>query len=179
MLTKHILVPLDESKAAEVTFNDAAALARALEAEITLLEVVQPLGDVIKTQHRDVCIDKKWPRRVRRAVSYLLSVAERPAWKDIPVRAALAFGEITETITNFARSHSIDLIVWPPISLGETALQAPFVPNGQRRPQGTLTEVPFQPNQKIFEQGLIHNEMTGPWVLENATVKLSTICTGG
>jgi hypothetical protein len=174
MLTKHILVPLDESEAAEVTFNDAAMLARTLEADITLLEVVQPLGDVIKTKRREVCVDSEWPGRVRRAIAYLLSVVERPVWRGIPVRAAVEFGEIAETVASFARSHSMDCIVWPPTSLGAATARLALGPDSRPYPQTFSACTPSRPIRGIFEYSLICNETTAPWILEGSTEKLQT-----
>jgi nucleotide-binding universal stress UspA family protein len=121
---KHILVPLNETKAAEVALDDALALARAFEADVTLIEVVQPIGEVVKTGRREVCIDPYWPARIRRAVYYLDSVAKRPDWQDIPVRVEVETGAPTETVARYARSHAIDFIVWPAASLeGEKDLE--------------------------------------------------------
>jgi nucleotide-binding universal stress UspA family protein len=173
MPTKHILVPLDESEEAELSFNDAAVLARSLDADITLLEVVQPLGDVIKTRKREVCIDRDWPGRVRRAVGYLLSVAERPVWKGLSVRAALEFGEIAETVTAFARFHSMDCIVWPPASLG-AAVQSALVADSPPHSQPSLVRIPARPSRWIFEHGLTHKETTEPWILRDFTENLTT-----
>jgi hypothetical protein len=173
------LVPLDESEAAEVALQDALMLARSVGADITLLEVVQPLGEVIKTKHRDVCIDLLWPGRVRRAASYLLSVTERPMWKNVPVRAAVEMGEITESITNYVRSHSIDFVVWPPTPLGKTPLCPTILRDSPTPLQSPSAGLPSRPSRGGFEHCLIHNEMTEPWILEDSTEKLQTPYTGG
>ncbi len=178
-LTKHILVPLDELEAAEVALKDALALARSVGADITLLEVVQPLGDVLKTKHRDVCIDLEWPGRVRKAVSYLLSVTERPVWKDVSVREAVEFGEIAETITSFARFHSIDFIVWPPIPLGKAAARSSLELDSRLHPQTLAANVPAGARRGVFEHNRIHNEKTEPWFLEDSMEELRTQITGG
>lgn len=120
-----ILVPLDESEGAEVVFSSAVSLARIEGAGIRLLEVVAPLGSVIKTGNREIYVDPELPDRMRRATSYLLSAADRLEREGIIVSVDVVIGEIfeiTKTIVDYAGTHGIELIIWPPVPLGRAPL---------------------------------------------------------
>ncbi|HXF48430.1 MAG TPA: universal stress protein [Verrucomicrobiae bacterium] len=178
MPTKHILVPLDGSEAAEAALPVAARLAGMVGADITLLGVVQPLEGFIRTRHREVCVDSEWPKRVRSAVSYLLSVAERPIWKGLLIRAAVEIGEINEAVTGYVRAHFIDFIIWPPVPLGEATEFRTEGGRWQRAQPGSPNGVPSRTGFQ-FLKGRPRNVEESPWILENSTEKTKPQLTGG
>ncbi|MDY6856688.1 MAG: universal stress protein [Thermodesulfobacteriota bacterium] len=109
---KHILVPLDESKLAEVALIDAAYLAKLCEAEVTLLRVIRPINDVIKLdEHNAIFIDEQWQIKTNRGKEYLKSVSKKLKSESIEVHNVVETGPAAETIIEFAHKGNIDIIV--------------------------------------------------------------------
>jgi hypothetical protein len=75
---ENILVPLDGSEAAELALWDAFALAGLDQADVTLLQVVPPIKDVISaTSSYRIFVDEQWETRKGQAWGYLQAVCGR------------------------------------------------------------------------------------------------------
>jgi nucleotide-binding universal stress UspA family protein len=109
---KHILVPLDGSDLAELALTDAFYLARLSQAEVTLLQVVLPIEDVIGagTEHA-IYVDEQWAAHRELAIEYLNAVCEQHGCQDITVHKVVEIGPAAEMIIDYARHEPIDLIV--------------------------------------------------------------------
>jgi nucleotide-binding universal stress UspA family protein len=109
---KHILVPLDSSKLAELALVDALSLARASQAEITLFHVVPPIDEVlaVETGH-PIFIDQQWDSQKVLAQKYLKDICKRLACEDVTLHTAVEMGPAAETIIDYAQQYMIDLIV--------------------------------------------------------------------
>jgi nucleotide-binding universal stress UspA family protein len=108
-----IMVPLDGSPLAEAALAPAAALARLLGAEVTLLQVVPPLiagtaplGPRLIGYHEEIIA----LRRIE-AHDYLQGLAEGMEQEGVHAAAAAVLGPgVAETILNVARGDRIDLL---------------------------------------------------------------------
>ena len=106
-----LLVPLDGSELAETALTEALTLAKALNAEVTFLTVVDPPEDVIHIGTTIVSIDEQSVVRQDRAIRYLNGVCHRTEWKNLVTRAAVELGHPAETILDYCERHGIDRIV--------------------------------------------------------------------
>ena len=109
---EHILVPLDGSELAEMAVADAFALAGFCQSEVTLLQVIRPVEDVIGLDnfHR-IYLDQQWETRKGLALEYLNAVCERTECDGITVHSAVEMGLAAEIIIDYAHEHPIELIV--------------------------------------------------------------------
>jgi nucleotide-binding universal stress UspA family protein len=109
---KHIVVPLDGSELAELALVDAVSLAQLNQAEVTLLQVIPPIEQVVGagTNH-PVFIDQQWETKRGFALDYLTEVSKRLGCEDITIHPAVDLGSPAETIIDYAHKHAIDLIV--------------------------------------------------------------------
>ena len=109
---KHILVPLDGSELAEIALAAAFDLARLCRAEVTLLQVIPPVEDVIALDRfHDIHLDEQWATRKGLALEYLNAVCQRTGCDGVTVHPVVAMGLAAETIIDYAHEHPIDLIV--------------------------------------------------------------------
>ena len=76
---RHILVPLDGSPFAEVALAHALVLARACSAEVTLLNSVSPMDEVMVSEGEPVFLADLWKARQQAAQTYLESVGSAPS----------------------------------------------------------------------------------------------------
>jgi len=104
----HILVPLDGSSLAECVLPHTIAFAKAFDAEVTLLQVLeQPHGAAIAR-----AIDPlEWQIVKAEADAYLDVVTARLKGYGLKVRKSLREGQAAENIIEFAHQKNIDLIV--------------------------------------------------------------------
>lgn len=109
---KHIVVPLDGSELAELALVDAFSLAQLNQAEVTLLQVIPPIEQVVGagTNH-PIYIDQQWETKRGLALDYLTEVGQRLGSEDVSVHPAVELGPPAETIIDYAHKHAIDLIV--------------------------------------------------------------------
>ena len=109
---KHILVPLDGSKLAETALDDALTVADLSQAEITLLQVVQPTEHVIglNTDH-PVYLDQQWASQKAIAQDYLADVQQQLKGTKISINSSIEMGPAAETIIDYATDYPVDLIV--------------------------------------------------------------------
>ena len=109
---KHILVPLDGSKLAELALADAFSLAQLNGAEVVLLQVISPFDYVIgDTQPMVVFADELVKARQEAALHYLEEVTAREECRNLKVHLVIEIGSPAETIIDYAHREPIDLIV--------------------------------------------------------------------
>ncbi len=107
-MIRRILVPLDGSQIAERALPHAAALARAFEAQVVLLQV---LAGGERRSGRMPVDAVEWRLRRREAVAYLGVHAARLKESGLKVRGEVAEGNVEETIVGEAIARRADLIV--------------------------------------------------------------------
>jgi nucleotide-binding universal stress UspA family protein len=109
---KHLLVPLDGSKLAELALDDAVGLAKVSQAEMTLIQVVYPAEEVIGTEiGYPIYLDQQWENQKVMALEYLTGVRNRIADDNLTIHLAAVAGTPAETIIDYASKHPVDLIV--------------------------------------------------------------------
>lgn len=106
-----ILIPLDGSPLAESALPEANTLAKALGAEVLLLQVVPIPEEVINEGLRTIAIDEQWMAHKGRALAYLNGVRGRPEWAGIDVAVGVETGSPAEAILKVCRDKAIDRIV--------------------------------------------------------------------
>lgn len=108
---RHILVPLDGSPLAEVALSHALALSRACGAEVTLLNSVSPMDEVMVSEGEPVFLADLWKARKQAAQTYLESVQRRPEWREIKTQLVVEQSPAADAIVDYARRHQVDVIV--------------------------------------------------------------------
>ena len=106
---RRILVPHDFSEASAIAIGHAGEWARTLEAEITLLHVVEPVV-YPEFYSVDVLPDDLIGRLKSRSEEALRKVATELA-KVVPTHTAVAVGRAADTITSYADPNEFDLVV--------------------------------------------------------------------
>jgi nucleotide-binding universal stress UspA family protein len=106
---RRILVPHDFSEASATAIGHAVEWARAIEAEITLLHVVEPVV-YPEFYSVDVLPDDLMGRLTARSEK-ALETAAADLTESVPTRTAVAVGRAAETITAFADPDDFDLVV--------------------------------------------------------------------
>jgi len=112
-------VTLDGLELAELALNEALTLAKLPGSQVTLLQVVPPIEDVV-SDGEEFAIDQQWERRKLSAFRYLNGICARPEWRGMRAQVAVEMGNPAETILEFAQTHHIDRIVMA--SHGRTGL---------------------------------------------------------
>jgi nucleotide-binding universal stress UspA family protein len=106
-----LLVPLDGSELAERALAEALVLGRALQAEVTLLQVLPAVDEVVRNGAGVIGIDEQWELVKERALMYLNRVRNRPDWQTIATRAVVETGDPARTILDYCEQQKIDRIV--------------------------------------------------------------------
>ncbi|MBN2116426.1 MAG: universal stress protein [Anaerolineales bacterium] len=105
---KRILVPLDGSSLAECVLPHVIAFARAFDADVTLLQVLeQPHSPAIAQTIDPV----EWEFFRAEADSYLIEMTVRLKGFGLKVTKTLREGQAAEHIIDFAHQNDIDLII--------------------------------------------------------------------
>ena len=104
----HILVPLDGSQLAECVLPHAVALARAFNAEVTLLQV---LGHPHLSDRSGSVDPLEWHIRRAEARAYLDEVTGRLRDVDLRAESVLLEGQAAERIIEFAHGQDVSLIL--------------------------------------------------------------------
>jgi nucleotide-binding universal stress UspA family protein len=105
---EHILVPLDGSSLAECVLPHGVAVARALGARATVLQVVEQ----VETAGRMRAIDPlEWHYSEAQAGAYLQKVAERLRLAGLPTAQLLLQGDPAERVIDHAQAEHADLIL--------------------------------------------------------------------
>jgi nucleotide-binding universal stress UspA family protein len=109
---EHILVPLDGSELAEMALPDAFTIAELCHAEVTLLEVVPPIREVIAPDsEHPLYVDEQWLEEEKHDMDYLHSVCQRVDCGNLTIHPIVEMGSAAETIVDYAHTQPIDLIV--------------------------------------------------------------------
>lgn len=108
---QRILVPLDGSPLAELALQEALALSKLPDTEVTLLQVVPPIEDVVMVGLQEITLDEQWELQKTQAIQYLRGISDRPEWHDVSVSVAVEMGRPAEMILEFAEKHRVDRIV--------------------------------------------------------------------
>lgn len=124
---KRILVPVDFSKGSLRAVNRAIELAKAVDGEVLVLYVQEPLT-LTTTGDRYL-----GPRKLRTAIGRMRLNEQRRLTrlqrslkpKRVPVTTILAQGDAAETICDTAKQERVDLIVMP--THGRTGLSRFFI----------------------------------------------------
>ncbi len=107
-MINHILVPMDGSSLAECVLPHAVAMARAFEARVTLLQVLDQAEVIAGAQPVDPL---NWHIKKAEASSYLGGLAARLEEQGLVVEHVLLEGQAAEQIIEFANTHSVGLLV--------------------------------------------------------------------
>lgn len=103
-----ILVPLDGSQLAECVLPHAAAFARAFNAEITLLRILEKNQVGVSAQLFDLL---NWQIQKTKANIYLEEIKDRFKESNIRAHAILLEGLVPEGITEYAQNQGVKLII--------------------------------------------------------------------
>ena len=103
---QHILAPLDGSTTAECTFPHIVAAAKAFDAQVTLLQVLE------HSAARGPRVDPlDWQLRKIEAQTYLHRFQQRMETAGLSADSVLLEGRPATCIVNFVQTHAIDLLV--------------------------------------------------------------------
>jgi nucleotide-binding universal stress UspA family protein len=108
---QRILVPLDGSPLAELALGEAIALSKLPNTEVTFLEVIPPIEDVITIGPQEIAVDEQWELQRVEALRYLRGITNRPEWQGMRVNTVVEMGRPAETILAFAEKNGIARIV--------------------------------------------------------------------
>ena len=110
---KEILVPLDGSELAEAAVPHAIELAKAFNASVTLLSVVEPVG--VHAQPGAigpvVSVTLNIEEEMDRIREYLHGVAERYKDYNVEIKKVVREGDPASIICDYAHETNADLIV--------------------------------------------------------------------
>lgn len=104
----HILVPLDGSPLAECVLPYAIALARAFNAQVTVVHVLAQPSVSLRLPKADPL---DWFLKRSAAAAYLEHVAVRFTEFDVPVQTRLLEGSAAEKIVEYAQNARVDLLL--------------------------------------------------------------------
>jgi nucleotide-binding universal stress UspA family protein len=104
----HLFVPLDGSALAECVLPHVVHLARACDARLTLVRVLENPAGASQEQPVDPL---DWEMRKAEATAYLENTAERLQEAGLAVEELLLEGDPAQRIVESARDHAADLIV--------------------------------------------------------------------
>jgi nucleotide-binding universal stress UspA family protein len=110
---REILVPLDESKFAELALPHASAIAKAFGARITIVTVVEQA--IIQcdtgTVGPAICVPIDTKDESQIAADYLSQIATELTAEGVNAQSAVIQGDPDLAICDYAQEHSIDFIV--------------------------------------------------------------------
>jgi nucleotide-binding universal stress UspA family protein len=107
---KHILVPLDGSKLAELALDDAFSLAQYSQAKVTLLQVITPIEHILGDTGSLMYVDEYLTTQQVMASEYLKEISQK-ASQMLTVHLAVEVGLAADTIIDYANQHAVDLII--------------------------------------------------------------------
>ena len=147
---KEILVPLDGSELAEAAVPHAVELAKAFNASVTLLSVVEPVG--VHAQPGAIgpviSVALNIEEEMDRIREYLHGVAERYKDYNVEIKKVVREGDPASIICDYAHETNADLIVmsthgrsgiqrWVYGSVADRVLRAAKIPVLLIRAQGS------------------------------------------
>lgn len=98
---QRILLPLDGSPSAVLALTEALVLSKLPNIEVTLLQVIPPIEEVIMVGLQQIAFDQLWEVQKEQALRYLRVVSARPEWHGVQVNVAVDMGKPAETILAF------------------------------------------------------------------------------
>jgi len=107
-MLKNILVPLDGSSLAECVLPHAIAIAKAFDAQITLLNVLEQPADSLRMPIADPL---DWHLKKMGSEAYLSAVKTRLEAIHVSVKTVFLEGSVTEQIVGFAHSNDVNLLI--------------------------------------------------------------------
>lgn len=107
---RRILIPLDGSPLAEAIIEHSVHIGRIMDAEYTLLRVVDPTVLGLSVQDENVAASAIMQSLKDRAQAYLDRQAEALRARGLQVDTVVTVGEPSACILDYAQAHSIDLI---------------------------------------------------------------------
>lgn len=107
-MINHLLVPMDGSSLAECVLPHVVLVARAFEARVTLLQVLDQAELTTRVQPVDPL---NWHIKKAEAGSYLSGLAARLEEQGLVVEHVLLEGQAAEQIIEFANTHQVGLLV--------------------------------------------------------------------
>ena len=108
---KKVMVPLDGSKFAEAALEPALAIAQAMEIELVLFRVAQPIPRTRALAEMPDVYDEVVAAAYREAEDYLDSVRARLSYERVSVEHRAAEEGVARQIVDFANESGIDLVV--------------------------------------------------------------------
>jgi nucleotide-binding universal stress UspA family protein len=118
-MVDHIVVPLDGSSLAERVLPHTVAVARAMDAKVTLLRAVARKPPESGSRAVDPL---SWHMRKSEAEAYMKEMAQRLRETGLAAQVRLAEGRAANSIIEFAREEDVDLIIIS--SHGDSGLSA-------------------------------------------------------
>jgi nucleotide-binding universal stress UspA family protein len=110
-LFRHVLIPLDGSPSAEQALEPAIGVGTLTEARYTLLQAIDPLIAEHTRPPYAAGLDRRLLPEVRaHATAYLERVAAGLRARALHVEAALVVGTPAQAISDYVRTHAVDLI---------------------------------------------------------------------
>lgn len=112
-MIKRILIPLDGSKLAEKALPYAEELAYQFQAELVLMQVLQPaLIAANYDSYVSFAYQESWPQDHSEAEAYLNSLRGELRELHIPARSIVLNSQpVADAIVDLAHEHQIDVIV--------------------------------------------------------------------
>ena len=109
-LIKKILLPLDSSRAGEAPIEFARQLALAFDAELVLLQAVEPVNLVIGFENLSTLGVPDNEEVKKAAVDYLRNVSNRLKTSGVKTAIEIVWGSAAESILDYADNKKVDLI---------------------------------------------------------------------
>lgn len=104
----HILAPLDGSTVAECVLPHLVGFARAFDARVTLVRVVET---TLSDPEESTVDPLQWEMQKKVAQTYIEEIAGELRRMDIRAAARLLEGQVAEALVDFAHREDVDLIV--------------------------------------------------------------------
>jgi nucleotide-binding universal stress UspA family protein len=95
------------ARIAERALGETLTLAKALPAEVILLQVVPVADDIIRQGPLTLSVDEPWNANRECAIRYLETVRSRLEWQNVTTDIAVEPGNPAETILNFCQQRGI------------------------------------------------------------------------
>ena len=108
-MINHILVPVDGSKLAECVLPHAISLAKAFQAKITLLRVLDP--DKETNGKRTPIKTFDWRMHHTEAENYLSTVETQLSKLNINVQHEILEGKISDRIIDYSNQNDVDFVI--------------------------------------------------------------------
>ncbi len=108
---KRILVPLDGSKLAEIALPHAESLAQQYNAELVLLQVVQPPTIPGRGSTEIILFQKTMEGLIKKAEDYLAGLKGEFREKSITTRTRVGLGPVVDEIVETADAQDAELVI--------------------------------------------------------------------